>query len=93
MDSLHPFGGSGTKNDPHLRRFLRDLDTYIPREEQLAVGRSRRHKPDTDEAFLRILEESRLEFEADKRMQQGTIKYNKTVHQLSFVTIRSGIGQ
>lgn len=70
MDSLHPFGGSGTKNDPHLRRFLRDLDTYIPREEQLAVGRSRRHKPDTDEEFLRILEESRLEFEADKRMQQ-----------------------
>lgn len=71
MDSLHPFGGSGTKNDPYLRRFLQDLDTYIPREEQLAVGRSQRHKPDTDEEFLRTLEESRLEFEADKRMQQG----------------------
>jgi hypothetical protein len=75
MDSLGMFG-SGSKNDPHMRRFLRDLDTYTPAREQPSPpnpsrGTGHRYRPDTDDDLLRILEESRLEYETDKRMQNG----------------------
>ena len=80
MDSLGSFGGSGlpwdsgSKNDPHLRRFLHDLDTYTPRERKVAVGKRQSYRPDTDDDLLRILEESRREYEVDKQMQEGSME-------------------
>ena len=62
-----------------MRRFLRDLDTYTPAQETagLTAGGKLRHRyqPDTDDDLLRILEESRLEYEADKRMQTGMVSF------------------
>lgn len=99
MDSLQVFGGHPwDKNDPHYRRFLHDLDTYTPAQETpgLAAGArlGRRYKPDSDDDFLRILEESRLEYEADKRMQTGIVTYscNICINNNSLPS-RSGIGK
>ena len=89
MESLNPLGASrlpwnnAHKDDPHLQRFLRDLDTYTPRDQGLPVSRrSLRHKPNTDDDFLRILEESRLEYQADKQMQEGEFHVDTSVSYL-----------
>lgn len=87
MDSLQVFGGTGNKNDPRLRRFLRDLDTYTPAQERPFSPADRRHryKSDTDDDLLRILEESRHEYEADKQMENGKCCWLSCLCQLNFI--------
>ena len=68
--ATHPFtdslGGSGFPLGPK-RRFLRDLDSYKPGEQRRGPG----YRQDTDNDLLRVLEMSRMEYEADKRMHRG----------------------
>lgn len=68
--ATHPFtdsfSGSGLPLAPK-QRFLRDLDTYKP----AVPRRERGHRQDTDEDLLRVLEMSRMEYEADKKMKAG----------------------
>lgn len=71
--SLWDNGSSTSHSNARLRRFLHDLDTYIPPDHrsQVSLETQQSYRADSDNDLLQVLEMSRREHEADKKLLAG----------------------